>query len=124
VVVSRLSDVRLPAAWSALALALLTACGPTQASETSASPSPESSCGSGAGFSLSLATPAGGAVSPTAAAEAVSGKVPGWSIPATGWSVVPGGSPAATYLRSGNLQVTAVQVSDGTWFVTEGTRCG
>ena len=122
--VARLPEVRLPAAWSALALALLTACGPTPASGTSATPGTDSSCRTGAGFSLSLANPAGGALSPTAAAAAVSGKVPGWSIPATGWSVVPGGSQAATYLRSGNLQVTAVQVSDGTWFVTEGTRCG
>lgn len=120
----RLPGMRLPVVLSAFGLALLTACGPTQVSGTSAPPSAESRCRSGAGFSLSLVNAAGGAPTPTAAAEAISGKVPGWTIPATGWSVVPGGSPATTYLRSGNIEVTAVEMSDSTWFVTEGTRCG
>jgi len=72
-------------------------------------------------FQLSLASTTGGQLNPVAAAANT--RVPGFSIPSTGWHAAVAPSDHIQVLRSGDIQVQVVEGPDGTWQVESGGVC-
>lgn len=96
----------------------LAACGSEQAT-----PAERLKCSDYKAFSASGSLEGGGAPTPIEAAKAVAGNSHGFTIPVDGWVQLGSASPSGTDLRAGDVQVTAVQLEDGTWAVFDGKAC-
>jgi hypothetical protein len=90
---------------------------------STATPAERLKCDEYKAFSASRSLDGGGSPTPVEAAQAAAGGGFGVPIPSDGWVQLSGGTPSGTYLRSGNVQVTAVQLKDGSWAVIEGKAC-
>lgn len=94
------------------------ACGANQPT-----PAERLKCSDYKAFSASGSLEGGGAPTPLDAAKAIAGNSVGFNVPADGWVQLGSASASGTDLRSGDVQVTAVQLKDGTWAVFSGKAC-
>jgi hypothetical protein len=103
---------------SGVAVLALAGCG-----GSSATPTERLKCDEYQEFSVSRSLEGGGSPTPIEAAQAAASGGFRMSIPSDGWVQLRGGTASSTYLRSGDVQVTAVQLKDGSWAVIEGKSC-
>ena len=88
-----------------------------------ATPAERLTCSAYKAFSASGSLEGGGAATPVDAAKAAAGSSFGFTIPGDGWVQLGSTKPSGTEVRSGDVQLTAVQLEDGTWSVFDGKTC-
>jgi hypothetical protein len=109
---------KVTAALTATLVCCLASCGSGQAT-----PAERLTCSAYKAFSASGSLEGGGAPTPIDAAKAAAGNDFGFTIPDDGWVQLGSVKPSGTEVRSGDVQLTAVQLKDGTWSVFEGKTC-
>ena len=113
----------MPTKVMAILVAMCVSLGIASCGANQPTPAERLKCSDYKAFSASGSLEGGGAPTPLDAAKAIAGNSVGFNVPADGWVQLGSARASGTDLRSGDVQVTAVQLQDGTWAVFSGKAC-